>query len=60
MRPYEHSAIIFCTRTQGRSSQHGMGERIMGEDHCEWTSIPNFFSCGRRKLNDVILRHVLI
>jgi hypothetical protein len=26
----------------------------------EWTSIPNFFSGGRRKLNDVVVPHVLI
>jgi hypothetical protein len=25
-----HSAIIFCTRAQGHSNQHGMGEGIMG------------------------------
>ena len=25
-----HSAIIFCTRTQGRCNQHGMGEGILG------------------------------
>src|ERR1700722_20246356 len=25
-----HSAIIFCTRTQGHCNEHGMGEGIMG------------------------------
>ena len=25
-----HSAIIFCTRTQGRCNQHDMGEGILG------------------------------
>jgi hypothetical protein len=29
-RPLRHSAIIFCTRTQGHCNQHGMGEDIMG------------------------------
>jgi hypothetical protein len=24
-----HSAIIFCTRAQGRSNQHGTGEDIL-------------------------------
>jgi hypothetical protein len=55
-----HSTIIFCTRTQGHGNQHGMGEGIMGQDRCEWTSIPNFFSGARRKLNDVVPPHVLI
>ena len=55
-----YSAIISCTRTQGRCNQHDMGEGILGQDRCEWTSIPNFFGGRSRKLNDVVLPHVLI
>ena len=36
---YPHKQSI---RTNGGCNEHGMGESILGQDCCEWTSIPNF------------------
>ena len=57
---WEQSAKVFCTRAQGRCNQQGMGEDILRYDRCQWTSFPDLFSGGRRKLNDVVVPHDLI
>jgi len=52
---HEGKLSTLPTTVTGGCNQHGMGEGILGQDGCEWTSITNLFSGGRRKFNDVVI-----